>query len=446
MCSGRTANEPVNTEKELYLPELAEKELHYVLTHTLNQLFLATIRIDLQKDKAFVLQSADMPEVTMRNVVWADRLKQYGEFMHTEELEVFSSEHLLELYHCGQRIFSKEFPYYRNSTNEWMTMTAYLTSEEGTPYATVIVRKSSGEHLLNRIVDLYVYSTCDYFIYLDVKKNSYTSFSRSDSGTPLPPAVCSDYSAEIVKYAENFVVPEDRERVIFEMSLERVLKKLETQPTHAFTCGVLDPVRGYTRKRLLYQYYNRETQMILLSRTDITDTYLEEQKNQNELRKAKQMAKTDALTGLYNLQGIVEEITRYLETSKEISALLFIDMDDFKKINDTLGHSTGNEVLRKIAETLRANVRSCDLVGRIGGDEFLVLFCGVKSAENVRQSTARLHEAVCRLSQVFGISTSCSIGIAVFPEDGRDYAALMECADKRVYRAKRSGKNQFAMS
>ena len=154
MCSGRTANEPVNTEKELYLPELAEKELHYVLTHTLNQLFLATIRIDLQKDKAFVLQSADMPEVTMRNVVWADRLKQYGEFMHTEELEVFSSEHLLELYHCGQRIFSKEFPYYRNSTNEWMTMTAYLTSEEGTPYATVIVRKSSGEHLLNRIVEL----------------------------------------------------------------------------------------------------------------------------------------------------------------------------------------------------------------------------------------------------------------------------------------------------
>ena len=121
-------------------------------------------------------------------------------------------------------------------------------------------------------------------------------------------------------------------------------------------------------------------------------------------------------------------------------------MDDFKKINDTLGQSTGNEVLRKIAETLRANVRSCDLVGRIGGDEFLVLFCGVKSAENVRQSTARLHEAVCRLSQVFGISTSCSIGIAVFPEDGRDYAALMECADKRVYRAKRSGKNQFAMS
>ncbi len=422
-----------------------ERELRHMFVQTLDKLFFATIRVDLSTDTAVILQSLDSPKIVSRRVLWSKHLERYSAFLNTREVLSFSAEHLLDLYRSGQMYVAREFPYLSKETTEWLTMTAFLDSEEDTPHATVIVRKSSGDHLLRNIVDLYVYSTCDFFIYLDAKNNSYTSFSRSDNGTPLPPAVCADYSAEIVAYANEFVVPEDREKVIREMGLARVLEKLEQQPTHSFTCGILDPVRGYTRKRLRYQYYNRDAQMIMLSRTDITDVYLENRKNQSELQAAKQLARMDPLTGLYNVQGSVEEITHFLESSSEQAALLFIDLDNFKSVNDTLGHNVGDDLLRKVAETLRANVRSCDLVGRIGGDEFLVFFQGTPSIQHVRDRAQRLCEAICRLSPLYNIPVSCSVGVAVSPEDGTDYLTLTKQADSRTYHAKAKGKNQVSI-
>lgn len=142
------------------------------------------------------------------------------------------------------------------------------------------------DRLLRSIIDLFVYNNCDYFIYLDVKRNSYTMFSGSQSGTPLPPAECLDYSTELVKYANDFVVPEDREHVIREMGLDRVVEELEKSGTHVIYCGVEDPIRGYTRKRLEYRYYDRGQQMVLLSRTDLTDLYLEQQRQNKALQEA----------------------------------------------------------------------------------------------------------------------------------------------------------------
>lgn len=142
------------------------------------------------------------------------------------------------------------------------------------------------EHLLRSIIDLFVYNNCDYFIYLDAKQNRYTMFSGSQSGTPLPPSECLDYESELVKYARSFVVPEDQEKVIREMGLKRVIEQLEKNGLHTIYCGVEDPVRGYTRKRLEYRYYDRNKQMILLSRTDLTDVYLEQQRQQKVLQEA----------------------------------------------------------------------------------------------------------------------------------------------------------------
>ena len=423
-----------------------ERELNHMLMHTLNQLFLATVLVNLLDDTAVILQSMGGADRVSTGKLWAECLEQYGQQYIGKEVRLpFSSEKLLELYRAGEKNVSREMMCQLHGAAEWVTVDAYLYEENGTPYATVTVRKSSGDHLRNSIIDLYVYSTCDYFIYLDAKNNRYTSFSRRDDGTPLPPAICEDYATELVRYAQDYVVPEDREKVIFEMGLERVLERLELRPKHSFTCGILDPVRGYTRKRLTYQYYDRETQMILLSRTDITDVYLENQKKQSELQTARQQAKQDALTGLYNLQGVVEEITDNLRNRQETSALLFIDLDNFKMVNDTFGHSAGNDLLCSVAQVLRENVRSQDLVGRIGGDEFLVFFRNIKSVNKVRELAGRLHEAVYRLSDVYHIPISCSVGVAVAPDDGTDYTTLMKTADRRVYQAKRNGKNQYSM-
>ncbi len=146
------------------------------------------------------------------------------------------------------------------------------------------------DDLLKSIINLFVYNNCDYFIYLDAKRNRYTMFSGSKSGTPLPPSECTDYSSEIVKYANDYVVPEDRESVIREMRLDRVIEQLEKYEKHVIYCGVLDPIRGYTRKQLEYRYYDRDEQMILLSRTDLTDIYLEQQRQQKALQEALEAA------------------------------------------------------------------------------------------------------------------------------------------------------------
>lgn len=98
-------------------------------------------------------------------------------------------------------------------------------------------------------------------------------FGCNNSGTPLPPAVCDDYATELVKYAQDFVAPEDVEMTIREMQLDRVIEQLEKHEEHSFNVGVMDPVKGYTYKRLQYIYYDRPNKMILLTRTDITDVY-----------------------------------------------------------------------------------------------------------------------------------------------------------------------------
>ncbi len=110
-------------------------------------------------------------------------------------------------------------------------------------------------------------------------------FSGSDNGTPLPPAVSDDYSGELVRYAETYVAPEDRERVIAEMRVDRVVAALDESGKHILYCGVRE-AGDMPRKRLEYIYYNKRNKMVLLTRTDVTHMYREEQRKNTLLRSA----------------------------------------------------------------------------------------------------------------------------------------------------------------
>lgn len=395
-------------------------------------------------DLARIKQSIDYPECIGETVIWTEYLDAYKQHLHSDDVEIFRPDSLLKIRQSGQTSFSIEIPYISNQVHEWVKIEAHFDNQKD--YATIIVRKTSQEHLLKSIVDLYVYNTCDYFIYLDVKNDSYTMFSGSTSGTPLPPSVCDSYSTEIVKYANDFVVPEDREMVIHEMTLPRVLEKLEQAETHVFTCGILDATRGYTRKRLEYRYYDRATQMVLLCRTDITDLYLDSLKKQEELQQALKRARTDSLTTVLNHQGIQDAISDSLANAGAPSALLVIDLDNFKSINDNYGHAAGDRLLRQVGKILRSSVRADDLVGRIGGDEFLVYFHNISSVPEITSRAHQLCKAIYELSHDFDRPISCSIGIAIAPDDGTDYPTLFNHADTLAYQAKSNGKNQVATS
>jgi len=182
--------------------------------------------------------------------------------------------------------------------------------------------------------------------------------------------------------------------------------------------------------------------------TRLQGVYLDITERKEIEKRIRQVSQHDPLTGLPN-RALLHEFTapRLAAAARNGSgaAVLFVDMDRFKPINDRYGHEAGDEVLKEIARRLRSSVRESDLVGRLGGDEFLVVLTDLRSDEAVER-VARL--CIKRLDKPYMVGelelrTTPSIGISVFPRDGHDFDALIRAADAAMYEAKRSGRNTF---
>lgn len=426
-----------------------KQDFYESLMDALDGMFFSILQVDPAADRVLILQSRDHPQQVQKTMVWTDLLKNYSDLVtaqgKTKLWERLSCEALQAEAESGEDSFMLDVSYIKKGRTNWLSIMVRMVEKDGGFCAYVFVRRNNEEHLLKSIIDLYVYNTCDYFIYLDAKNNSYVMFSGSSSGTPLPPEICDDYAAALVDYARSFVVPEDQEMVIREMQIDRVLKQLEAHGSHSFFCGVSDPARGYTRKQLTYRYYDRKAGMILLSRTDVTGVYLEERARQEELKKMQLRAQTDTLTELLNYRGIIDHVEEALLHRSGKSAFLFIDLDNFKQVNDTMGHQAGDRLLRRVGRVLRTQSGKDALQGRVGGDEFVVFLPQIRDHGHARDCARRICEMVEQLTLPMNGSPtiSCSIGIAVAPEDGRDYLSLSKCADRRAYHAKSLGKNRF---
>ena len=159
------------------------------------------------------------------------------------------------------------------------------------------------------------------------------------------------------------------------------------------------------------------------------------------------MATHDSLTGLPNrasLSDILEHAINMADRAKVGLAVLFMDLDHFKAINDTMGHSTGDQLLREIGRRLRSSIRGSDLVARLGGDEFVVMVEGVTDHQSLAILAAKILGAVSQPIKLQGheVKVTASIGISVFPDDGRDVTALLANADMAMYRSKELGRNR----
>lgn len=176
-----------------------------------------------------------------------------------------------------------------------------------------------------------------------------------------------------------------------------------------------------------------------------------------ELRKGKASAENQAahdfLTGLPNrvrLEGRLLDAISLAKHTGEMAAVIAMDLDDFKSVNDTYGHAAGDGLLIEVATRAQTATRACDTVVRMGGDEFIILVPAVRNRRQIEKLAGRVHEA---LSKPFRfkkatVQSSASLGIAIYPTNGSTPAELIDGADRALYQAKALGKNriEFASS
>lgn len=173
-----------------------------------------------------------------------------------------------------------------------------------------------------------------------------------------------------------------------------------------------------------------------------------ERKNNEHI--IRQQAVTDNLTGLLNrhaFSGKLASLIAEADKAQRKIAIAFIDLDHFKLINDTLGHRAGDKLLEKIAQRLIQCTRPTDAIVRFGGDEFVMLYPGLRSADDAEPLLARVMETISQPIEIndYVFNMTCSVGVSIYPDHATESDTLLSCADSALYSAKNAGKNKVQL-
>lgn len=250
----------------------------------------------------------------------------------------------------------------------------------------------------------------------------------------------------IFGYRANEVIGKPMLDLVFHDDRENTLQTVETLLTgEPKPCFENRWIRkdGQVVHVLWSARWSEEHQVRIAVAHDITERKQMEERLQH-------MAGHDPLTGLPNRALLLDRIQTALTLTRRDQthlSLLFIDIDGFKHINDNYGHFVGDALLHKIAQRLRSCVRESDTVGRLGGDEFLVMLNRIRMLDDALMIAEKIR---AKLEQPFELESlhlciAPSIGIANYPDSGEDYQQLIHNADQAMYRAKNAGGNQIAV-
>ena len=237
---------------------------------------------------------------------------------------------------------------------------------------------------------------------------------------------------KVIKYATLFV----GSFFLLLILLWFVINKLLVQP--------LEELRqfAYYSTKVPRQFFIQELESIRYS-LDLTFRRLKEE--QQELFN---LSTKDPLSGLYNRLSLVEKINWLISKSKRSDArfaLLFLDLDNFKNINDSRGHEFGDKVLQHVAQVLLHSVRDNDIVSRLGGDEFVIVLPDIQDNDAILEVIYRIRDALNTpvVFDNYKYNITCSIGITIHPKDGENVTELLKNADIAMYKSKALGKNNF---
>ena len=223
---------------------------------------------------------------------------------------------------------------------------------------------------------------------------------------------------------------------------------------HGMRCCWSEPIKSSSGLVLgaFGMYYNHpalpneEESNDLKSAARLASIVMERDHAQKRIR---ELAYVDALTGLASRDHFYEQLETSIHNAEKNTArlgLLYIDLDDFKSVNDSLGHDAGDLLLQEIAKRLKKVVRGVDFVARLGGDEFCILLDNIDDNYDADDVAKRCLDIISHPVEILArkFTPACSIGIAHYPEDGKELSTLIKAADTSLYEAKEHGKNQFS--
>jgi diguanylate cyclase (GGDEF)-like protein/PAS domain S-box-containing protein len=267
--------------------------------------------------------------------------------------------------------------------------------------------------------------------------------------TPMADGVMQDFVILDVNEGYEGIIGQTKAEVINKKMTEIIPFTETKNPEWLF---VLNKVLN-TGEATLLEYYSKQIlKWLRLSVYSPKQGYLaivvsditREKRSEEQVQ---QYAYHDHLTGLPNRRLLDDRLSIAIAQAKrstELIAVIFLDLDNFKPVNDTYGHDAGDELLQQLANRIVSNVRDGDTVSRVGGDEFVVILPKVKTKLETEQLAIRLLKAcrkpfIIRNNKVF---VSASIGVSMFPDDGMDISDLIRSADIAMYQSKRNGRNQ----
>lgn len=203
--------------------------------------------------------------------------------------EVFAVENLILSYKNGERVISYEYKRkMRNGHMIWVSTTAKLLGQPNSKdiMCFIYTYDINEQNITNTMIDTVLAHDYDYICYVEAVNNSYIMYAKTDNGTPLPPSSSNNYTQEIENYARKYVVEEEADKNIFELSFENIFNQLKDKPVYNVFAGVKEPDGTIRRKKVQCSYIDKKKKIFMLTRSDITDIYQEEKQKNEVLRNA----------------------------------------------------------------------------------------------------------------------------------------------------------------
>jgi len=313
--------------------------------------------------------------------------------------------------------------------------TAIITTEQGKVLAQASNKLEQSASWLSSLAD---------YLFKDVCYGQRMLYHGDDTDAvgQLSIQLSSRYiTAGFLKFALNSLIITLVQALLLGLMLIYIFYQLLTRPLQNLAQAIagVNPERPETTSLPLSKFHtDNELGQLVNYANDML------QRLTNAQQDLRNLATRDTLTGLPNRRLITETLDLAIKRAHRHNsrfAVMFLDLDRFKHINDLRGHAYGDELLIRVANVLRQVVRGSDITGRLGGDEFLIILDDVLNEENAVVAAEHLLEELAVPLTIRGEETriTTSIGIAVYPDDGRDVGSLMQCADLAMYAAKNSG-------